>query len=90
MATGDIDHEARARALNVYALPVCCHVPIAARTEDAIERYVGRSAPIVSSAARLEALLVQPYDASPRNLRLPIWALPESAVLHQSDRKSVV
>lgn len=84
MATGDIDLEARARALSIYALPVCCHVPIAARTVAAIEQYVGRASPLVSSSEGHEVLLVERYDPPPPNRRLPIWAILESAVLHQS------
>src|SRR5438309_1987066 len=65
MAVGDIDREARDRALRVYALPVCCHIPIAARDEAAIEKYVGRIACVLRAASPNQALLVHPYDAPP-------------------------
>ena len=82
MNRGDIDEEARDRALRVYALPVCCHIPIAARNEAAIEKYIGRIARVLTPASPNKALLVHPYDAPPLNRRLPIWAIPESAILH--------
>ncbi len=82
MARGDIDEEARERALRVYALPVCCHIPIAARNEAAIEKYVGQIAHVRTPASPNKALLVYPYDPPPPNRRLPIWAMKESAILH--------
>ena len=82
MAHGDIDQEARDRALRVYALPVCCHIPIAARNEAAIEKYIGQIARVLTPASPNKALLVHPYEAPPLNRRLPIWAMKESAILH--------
>ena len=82
MAHGDIDEEARDRALRVYALPVCCHIPIAARDEAAIEKYIGQIARVLSPASPNKALLVHPYDPPPRNQRLPIWTMKEAAILH--------
>ena len=82
MNRGDIDEEASDRALRVYALPVCCHIPIAARNEAAIEKYIGRIARVLSPASLNKALLVHPYNAPPLNRRLPIWAIKESAILH--------
>jgi hypothetical protein len=82
MAHGDIDQEARDRALRVYALPVCCHIPIAARDEAVIEKYIGHIARVLTSASPNKALLVHPYDGPPLNRRLPIWSLKESAILH--------
>src|ERR1017187_10129247 len=82
MNRGDIDQEARDRALRVYALPICCHIPIAARNEAAIEKYIGRIARVLTPASPNMALLVHPYNAPPLNRRLPIWAMKESAILH--------
>jgi hypothetical protein len=66
----------------VYALPVCCHIPIAARNEAAIAKYIGRIAHVLTPASPNKALLVHPYDAPSLNRHLPIWAMPESAILH--------
>jgi hypothetical protein len=82
MAHGNIDPEARERALKVYALPLCCHIPIAARNEAAIEEYIGQIVRVLRPALPNRALLVRAYDAPPLNRRLPIWALRESAMLH--------
>jgi len=84
MTYGGIDQEARDRALRVYGLPLCCHIPIAARNEAAIEKYVGRIARVLTGASPNKALLVHPYDAPHLNRRLPIWAMKESAILHHS------
>lgn len=82
MARGDIDEVARERALRVYALPVCCHIPIAARNEAAIEKYIGQLARVLTPTSPSKALLVHLFDAPSLNRRLPIWAMKESAVLH--------
>src|SRR6266404_2748920 len=82
MTHGNIDPEARERALRVYALPVCCHIPSAARNEAAIEKYIGQIVRVLKPALPNRALLVRAYDAPPLNRRLPIWALRESAILH--------
>jgi len=86
MNRGDIDEEARDRAMRVYVLPVCCHIPIAARNETAIEQYIGRIARVLAPASPNRALLVHPYDAPPLNRRLPIWAMKESAILHHPQK----
>jgi hypothetical protein len=86
MARGDVDQEARDRALRVYGLPLCCHIPIAARSEAAIEKYVGQIARVLTPASPNKALLVHPYDAPPLDRRLPIWAMKESAILHHSQQ----
>jgi hypothetical protein len=82
MKRGDVDEEARDRAIRVYALPACCHIPIAARNEAAIEKYIGRIAHVLTPASPNKALLIHPYDAPPLNRRLPIWVMKESAILH--------
>jgi hypothetical protein len=68
----------------VYALPVCCHIPVAARDEASIEKYIGRIARVLTPASPNKALLVHRYDPPLLNLRLPIWSLKESAILHHS------
>ncbi len=82
MAHGEIDEEARNRALRVYGLPLCCHIPIAAQNEAAIEKYVGNIFRVLTPASPNKALLVHPYDSPPLNRRLPIWAMKESVILH--------
>jgi hypothetical protein len=82
MTHGDIDQEARDRAHRVYGLPLCCHIPIAARNEAAIEKYIGGIARVLTPASPNKALLVHPHDAPPLNRRLPIWDIKESAILH--------
>jgi hypothetical protein len=86
MAREDIDREARDRAVKVYALPLCCHIPIAARNEAAIEKCVGHIARVLTPTLSNKALLVHRYDAPPLNRRLPIWSLKESAILHHSQQ----
>jgi hypothetical protein len=68
----------------MYGLPLCCHIPIAARNEAAIEKYVGHIARVLTRGSPNKALLVHGYDAPPLNRRLPIWSLKESATLHRS------
>ncbi len=82
MALGDIDEEARERALRVYALPVCCHIPTAARNEAAITKYIGQITRVLSSGSPNKALLVQSYEPPPLNRRLPLWTMKEAAILH--------
>jgi hypothetical protein len=77
-----IDQEARHRALRVFALPVCCHIPIAARNEATIEKYIGTIARVLPPASPNKALLVHSFDAPTLNRRLPTWAMKESAILH--------
>ncbi len=63
-------------------LPPCLYIPVAARDTDAIERYVGK---IVARLARRQpnnALLVEAHEPEKVDVRLPIWGLPEAAVLH--------
>jgi hypothetical protein len=63
------------------------HVPVAARTEDDVANFVGRIAAILArprSDGTNSALLVESVSAPVLDTRLPIWALPESAVLHRS------
>src|SRR5260221_3814843 len=82
MATGDIDLEARDRPLRVYGLPICCHIPIAARNEAAIDKYIGKISRVLAPALPNKALLIHPFDLPSLNRRLPIWAMKESAILH--------
>lgn len=64
------------------ALPPCLHVPVAARNEEAIQRFIGVIAGYEIPRAPQNALLVDIYDPPELDLSLPIWDLPESAILH--------
>jgi len=59
-------------------------VPIAARDANAIEIYVGNIVARLAGGAPSKALLVEAYKAEKPDVRLPIWELPEAAVLHHS------
>lgn len=83
MTYREIDPEAVLVPMN-SGLPPCLYIPIAARDESGIEKYVG---PIVKTLTGLKikkAFLVNanaPPDPEPR---LPIWQVAESIVLHRS------
>ncbi len=82
MTYREIDPEAVLIPMN-SGLPPCLFIPIAARDESGIEKYVG---PIVKTLTGLKikkAFLVNanaPPDPEPR---LPIWQVAESIVLHR-------
>ena len=63
-------------------LQPCLYVPIAARDTSAIERYVGRIATQLMPKFPDKALLVEAYATETADVRMAIWDLPESAVLH--------
>lgn len=60
----------------------CLYVPIAARDEQSIQKYVGRVAEILAEGQPHQALLVEADDPPAREERLPIWQLREVGVLH--------
>ena len=71
----EIDQEA-VRIPQCSGLPLCLYVPIAARDEAAIERYVGRSARIVEGGETNRALLIEAHDPPQRRSSMPtllIW-----------------
>jgi len=75
-----IDEHARDIALTRFALPLCLHIPIAARDEDALERFVGKIATILP-CGRHKAIIVHAYDPPAADARLPIWEQPGAAIL---------
>jgi hypothetical protein len=75
-----IDEHARGIALTRFALPLCLHVPIGARDEDALQRFVGEIATIVPCGQQ-KAIVLQAYDPPPADTRLPIWEQPGAAIL---------
>ena len=78
----EVDEYAKEKAIHVYALPPCLHIPIAARNESAIERFIGHVDAILTPASPNKALLIHPYQTPAANLNLPIWQLKEAAILH--------
>ena len=60
----------------------CLYIPIAARDTNAIEIYVGKIVARLSKHSPRDALLVEAHEPEKADLRLPIWGLPEAAVLH--------
>ncbi|MCB9958866.1 MAG: hypothetical protein H6843_09705 [Rhodospirillaceae bacterium] len=82
-----VDEAARAIALRRFALPECLHVPVAAISQEAILSHIGDIRSVLSAGVPNKALLVEAGDLAPRDDRLPIWQLSESAVL---SRKSQV
>ena len=76
-----IDEVARDVALTRYALPLCLHIAVAARDEDAVERFVGHIETVLMSTGQTKALLVRAYDAPAPDTRLPIWEQPGVVML---------
>ncbi len=63
-------------------LPPCLFIPIAARDANAIETYVGKIVAELAGGAPSGALLVEAHKPDEADVRLPIWKLPQAAVLH--------
>ncbi len=81
MTRREIDQAALRIPQSSGLLP-CLYVPIAARDEHSIQKYVGRISKILLGGKPNKALLVQAYDPPERETRLPIWQLREAAILH--------
>ena len=60
----------------------CLYIPIGARNEAAIERYVGRIARTLAGGAANLALLVEAAAPPEREARLPIWQLAAARIFH--------
>ena len=60
----------------------CLYVPIAARDQKAIETFVGNIHKELTQRSKHKAFLVESYEPEKSDLRLPIWSLPESSILH--------
>ncbi len=74
-------------ALNIpqlSGLPPCLYVPIAARDESAIEKYVGSISSRLSPRSLDKAFLVEAHEPEKADDRLGIWNLPTAGVLHYS------
>jgi hypothetical protein len=75
-----VDELAREIALTRFALPLCLHIPIAARDEDALERFVGQIETVLFSG-RHKAVVLHAYDPPAADTRLPIWEHPGATML---------
>src|SRR5437773_12357679 len=82
----EIDELARDLALTRYALPICLHIPIAARNVESIERFVGRIERVLLESAERKAFLVSAYELPPRDPDLSIWQQPGADVLRQQSQ----
>jgi hypothetical protein len=77
-----IDEAAKEIAFRRWVLPECLHVPIAARDEAAIESYIGDTFRVNAPGTPNHALLVVSKEPPEPDLRLPIWQMPASSILH--------
>lgn len=82
----EVDPYARQMAIEKFALPDCLHLPVAARSEAAIARFVGDIARVVARGSPNMALLVEAEWPSPIDDRLPIWKVAESKLLRRSSQ----
>lgn len=80
----EIDNNAVMIAATMYALPPCLHIPIAARTIDSIQRFVGKVTPVYVKNERVLAARVQIVDPAIVDESLIIWDMPNSDILHRS------
>ena len=78
-----VDEFARSQASQRFGLPLCLHIPIAARDELAVRTYVGDVAEVIVPGTPSKALLVNAVMLSEINPRIPIWNLPEATVLRR-------
>lgn len=79
-----VDQFARTLATERFGLPLCLHIPIAARDEAAIHSHIGRVVDVLVPGTPPKALLVETTPSAELDAMLPIWGLPEAAVLHRS------
>jgi hypothetical protein len=81
MTIRETDQEA-VRIPQRSGLPPCLYVPVAARDEAAIERYVGRVIQVLAGGPPPGAFLVEAHEPPQRDARLPIWQVPGAGILH--------
>jgi hypothetical protein len=77
----EIDQEA-VRIPQRSGLSPCLYVPVAARDEAALGRYVGRIIRVLAGGPPARAFLVEAHDPPPRDARLPIWQHTGAAIFH--------
>lgn len=79
----NIDEIARERAITRYGLPPELHIPIAARDEEAITKYIGDITEVLVKSGTMNKAIVVQLDTIPKiNGRLAIWSLEQSKILH--------
>jgi len=81
MIAREIDGQA-VRVPQQSGLPPCLYIPVGARDEAAISRYIGRVSQVLAGGSPPRAMLVEAYDPPERDTRLPIWQLPAAAIFH--------
>ncbi|MHB8743610.1 MAG: hypothetical protein ACYC9L_10850 [Sulfuricaulis sp.] len=79
-----VDEFARKQAAEKFGLPLCLHLPIAARDETAIHSHVGHVVDVLASGTPPMALLIETTMQVEIDSTLPIWQLSEALVLHRS------
>jgi hypothetical protein len=77
------EFDLRAKAL-AGTFSECLYLPIAARDEGMISRYIGDIMRVLTRANQPKALLVRAHKSPPRDIRVPVWQLPESVILDAS------
>ena len=79
----EIDYAAKDIVVRRFVLPECLHVPIAAEDEVAIAKYIGEITTILVTGTPNKAFVVMIDPPHPPDSCLPIWKIPESAVLFE-------
>lgn len=78
-----IDEIASERALHRHGIPLCLHVPIAARDEAAIAVHVGEIIATLSRGRLRRAFLINAFAPTPADASYPIFDHPGAAMLHR-------
>jgi hypothetical protein len=76
------DEHAKEKVIRSFGLPACAHIPIAAKSEAAITKYIGRITAVLVPGEPNQALLVEIDEPPKLNLKMPIWRMPQAAILH--------
>ena len=76
--------EAALRTPQRSGLPSCLYVPIAARNEEAIVRYVGDIEKVLTRATPSRAMRVVARRPPDIDYRYPIWDLEESSIFYKT------
>lgn len=79
----NIDQVAKSDASNKWGMPESLHIPISAKDKVSILRYVGDIVSELSAPNTNNAFLVKVPKPMSINIKLAIWKLPESKVLHK-------
>jgi hypothetical protein len=77
-----IDEAAKEIAFRRWVLPECLHVPIAARDKAAIQTFIGDIFSVIAPGTPNQALLVVTKEPPEPDMRLPIWQMLASSILH--------